>query len=144
MSSTVIILGAVGALVSSLVGAAVALYTSRATNRKLNTETTIAETKLPAEVDTIIAQAADTAVLAMDKVIKAQAARIDELTKAREQDARERTADRRRMAELEQEVAGLRAKVATAEQHLAEARTAGERLAAQLRDALAEQDRRKH
>jgi septal ring factor EnvC (AmiA/AmiB activator) len=141
MNGTVLVLGVVATLITSVAGAVGAVYGSRITGRKINSESKVAETKLPAEVDSIIAQATDTAILAMDKVIKAQAERIDEEVAAREREARAHAEETGKMREqltrLEEEVEKLRARVVDAETALGSARELAASLGEQLRDALA-------
>lgn len=131
---TLIIIGTVATIAASAGGAFASVVTSRYTNRKMLVETNVVERKLPAEIDTIIAQAADTAVLAMDKVIKTQVARIDDMEAERE-------VMKLRMKELEQEVHILREQVNAAEKSLELARRSGEDLSEKLAAISAEQDR---
>lgn len=135
MSNTLIVLGTLATIGASAGGAIASIVTSKYTNRKLVTESNVAERKLPAEVDTIIAQAADTAVLAMDKVIKTQDARLTDMEAERE-------AMKLRMKELEAEVRTLRRQVEAAEKSLDLARKSGEELSTKLAQISAEQDRR--
>lgn len=134
-------------LATALAAGGFSLYNSRSTNRKIDTETAVAETKLPAEVDSIIASTADVAVIALGKVIKTlteqNEAMVAEAARVEKRNAEERERDRRRMTELETQLEELRGAVATAEQHLGEARAAAQRLATELSDARAEQAERR-
>lgn len=132
-----------GTSVGAIAAAAVALISGRATAHKTGAETRGLEAKLPAEVDSVVVQGAEAAVLTMDKALKAAQARIDDLEAARQRDAEERARDRKRMAELEAQVDDLRTKVDHAESALKAARQAGEALTAELKRLTAEQDQRK-
>lgn len=135
-SSTVILLGAATTLVGALAGAAGALITGRATARKVTTEGKAIEAKLPAEVDSVVVQGAEQAVLTMAKALQAANGRIDELE-------HERAQDRKRLAELEGKVRTLEGKVAAAETATAEARKAGDDLRGELNSLIRDQRNRK-
>ncbi len=140
MSTPVLL--AVATLLSAVGAAIGALATSRATAGKTVIEAKGLAAKLPAEVDSVVVQGAEAAVITMAKALESANARIDELTAARARDAEERAKDRARMAELEAQVDDLRTKVDHAEAALKMAREAGETLTAQLKQLTAEQDNR--
>lgn len=123
-------------LSGSVFGAVAALITSKATARKTHSEAKALDAKLPAEVDSVVVQGAESAVLLMRSALESAQARISQLEQERE-------ADRKRIAELEAKVAGLEAKVQRAEAALADARTAGASLRKELEDFVAEQRRRR-
>jgi len=120
-----------------------AWITGRATAHKTNTEARGIEAKLPAEVDSVVVQGAEAAVLAMqnalDAVNKERArdrARIEQLEAERE-------ADRKRIAALESQVSQFRKQLETAEEHLTVARKTGENLTQQITTLMREQNKRK-
>ena len=123
-------------LSGSIFSAVAAVIASRATARKTNAEAKAVDAKLPAEVDSVVVQGAESAVLLMRSALESAQARIGQLEQERE-------ADRKRIAELEAKVAGLEAKVHRAEAALADARTAGASLRKELEDFVAEQRRRR-
>ena len=123
-------------LSGSVFGAIAALITSKATARKTHAEAKALDAKLPAEVDSVVVQGAESAVLLMRSALESAQARISQLE-------REREADRQRIAELEAKVNNLEAKVRRAEAALADARTSSAALRAELEDFLTEQRRRK-
>jgi len=148
MSGQLIALLTVGGTLLTAIGGAVgALITGRATANKTTAEARVIDAKLPPEVDSIVVQGAEQAVLVMGRALDSAQNRIkaleDEAVRLEEERKRERAADRERMAELEAEVKELRRKVAESERTSAEARKAADKFAIQLRDALAEQDNRK-
>lgn len=113
-----------------------ALIVGRANARKTVTEARALDAKLPAEVDSIAVQGAEAAVLTMQSALESAAARIKQLEEERE-------SDRKRIADLEQRVTDLRAKVEAADAALGEARRAGIELRRELEQFVAEQQRRR-
>lgn len=109
-----------------LLGAIATLITSRALAGKTRAEAAGVAAKTPAEVDSIVVQGAEAAVLTMRAALDSAVARITQLEA-------ERTADRARMAGLESRLADAEAKVDAAEAALEVARQAS----AMLREELA-------
>ena len=123
-------------LSGSIFGAVASLITRRAMARKTNAEAKAVDAKLPAEVDSVVVQGAEAAVLTMRSALESATARIAQLEG-------ERAADARRIADLEGKVEQLRRKVETAERALTEARRAGQELRAELEQFVEEQRGRK-
>lgn len=113
-----------------------ALITGRATARKTVSEAKAVDAKLPAEVDSVVVQGAEAAVLTMKAALESATSRIATLES-------ERAQDRERIADLERKVDQLRRKVETAERALGEARQAGAALRLELEEFVREQDRRR-
>lgn len=113
-----------------------ALITGRALARKTHSEARAVDAKLPAEVDSVVVQGAEAAVLTMKAALDSATSRIATLEK-------ERDSDRRRILELESKVEALRSMVETAEKALGEARAAGAALRAELEQFVREQDSRR-
>lgn len=111
------------------------LRTGRAIARKTVTEAEGLDAKLPAEVDSLVVQGAETAVLTMRSALESAQSRIAEL----EQD---RAADRQRITELEGKVRELEGKFRRAEEALSEARTDALALRRELTAFAAERDNR--
>lgn len=127
----------VTALLSGSIFAAIAtLIVSRSTARKNHADAKAVDAKLPAEVDSVIVQGAESAVLTMKAALDSATGRIAQLETEREE-------DRKRIAELEAKVRRLEAKVSTAERALTDARNAGVALREELTDFMREQQRRR-
>lgn len=126
-----------GVLGGGLFTGVAALINGRSLARKTDTETEGLAAKLPAEVDSVVVQGAETAVLTMRSALESAQNRITEL----EQD---RSSDRKRIAELEQKVATLEGKFRRAEEALGEARTDAVALRRELTQFAADRDRRSH
>lgn len=125
------------ALLSGSIFAAIAtLVVSRSTARKNDADAKAVDAKLPAEVDSVVVQGAELAVLTMKTALDSATNRIAQLETERDE-------DRRRIAELEAKVRRLEAKVTTAERALMDARTAGAALREELADFMREQQRRR-
>lgn len=96
-------------LSGGLFGALASIVRERAGAKKAHAETDAIESKLPAEVDSIAVQGAQTAVLAMREALDAATERIATLERTCDEDrARfkaERDTDRERIRELEMRVA---------------------------------------
>ena len=137
MTTTQLIYGIVTVVLSGGLGAgAASLITSRAMARKTNSEAHQLDAKLPAEVDSVVVQGAEAAVLTMRSALESATARIRELEEDRE-------ADRRRIGELEAKVEELRAKVEAAEAALGDARKAGTELRAELEQFVRDRSHRR-
>lgn len=136
MSSTVLVALVTGILSGGLIGAIASLIVGRATARKTNAEAKALDRKLPAEVDSVVVQGAEAAVLTMERALTSAQNRIGQLE-------REREADRKRIAELEGKVSRLQGKVESAERSLGEARREGAELRHELDAFLRDQGRRK-
>ena len=109
MTTTQLIYGIVTVVLSGGLGAgAASLITSRAMARKTKSETNAIDAKLPAEIDSVVVQGAEQAVLTMDAALKSAQARISQLEE-------ERAGDRARITELEAKVDRLQGKVEQAE-----------------------------
>lgn len=122
-------------LSGGLIAALGTLITSKALARKTAGETKSLAAKLPAEVDSIAVQGAETAVLTMKAALDSATARIGQLEAERE-------TDRKRIAGLERRVEELRRKVERAEHALGTARQEGEAIRAELEQFVADQARR--
>lgn len=128
---------AVTAILGGGLGAGVAtLIKARSESRNTDATTKALEQKLPAEVDSVVVQGAEAAVLTMRSALESATQRINEL----EQD---RAADRKRIGELEQKVRDLETKVHRAEQALTEARDAGASLRLELAEFARDRDHRR-
>lgn len=128
---------AVTALLSGGLGAGIAaLINARATAGKTHTEAKAIDAKLPAEVDSVVVQGAEAAVLTMRSALESATQRIAELEE-------DRASDRRRIADLERKVEELRAKVEKAERALGEARQAGADLRRELTEFARDRDTRR-
>jgi len=101
------------------------LVTSRSVARKTTAEGNSIDAKLPAEVDSIVVQGAEAAVLTMQAALTSATARIVQLEASAAEDAR-------RIRELETRLDELRRKVEMAEHALEEARQASVDLRAEL------------
>lgn len=124
-------------LLSGGMGAGVAtLIKARAEARGSDATTTSTLTKLPAEVDSVVVQGAEAAVLTMRAALESASQRIGEL----EQDRRD---DRARIDQLERKVEELRAKVEAAERALGDAREAGAELRRELTAFARDRDTRR-
>lgn len=113
-----------------------ALVTGRANARKTTTEAKAIDAKLPAEVDSVVVQGAEAAVLTMRSALESATNRIAQLEQERE-------GDRKRIAELEAKVEDLRRKVETAERALGDARLAGQELRRELEAFVKDQKERR-
>lgn len=118
-----------------LLGALATLLTSRAVAGKTRAEAAGVAAKTPAEVDSIVVQGAEAAVLTMRSALESATARIAELEA-------DRARDRQRIADLESRLDELRAKVDRAERALGEARDAGISLRDELASLRRDSDRR--
>jgi hypothetical protein len=137
VNTTQLIYGIVTVILSGGLGAGLAsLITSRAMARKTKSETNAIDAKLPAEVDSVVVQGAEQAVLTMDAALKSAQARISQLEA-------ERAGDRARITELEAKVDRLQGKVEQAERAVRAARTEGVELRAELDALVREQGNRK-
>ena len=137
MTTTQLIYGIVTVVLSGGLGAgAASLITSRAMARKTKSETNAIDAKLPAEVDSVVVQGAEQAVLTMDAALKSAQARISQLEQ-------ERAGDRARITELEAKVDRLQGKVEQAERAVRAARTEGAELRAELDALVRDQGSRK-
>lgn len=137
MTTTQLIYGIVTVVLSGGLGAgAASLITSRAMARKTKSETNAIDAKLPAEVDSVVVQGAEQAVLTMDAALKSAQARISQLEQ-------ERAGDRARITELEAKVDRLQGKVEQAERAVRAARTEGVELRAELDALVRDQGSRK-
>lgn len=125
-----------GLLSGSIFAAVATLIASKATARKTNAEAKGLAAKLPAEVDSVVVQGAESAVLTMKAALESATERIAQLE-------HERESDRKRIAELEGKVNELRRKVERAEDALGDARKAGADLRAELEAFINEQARRR-
>lgn len=123
-------------LSGGLFAAIATLVTSKATARKTGAEAHALTAKLPAEVDSVVVQGAESAVLTMKAALDSATERIAQLEAERE-------ADRKRIADLEAKVNQLRRKVERAEEALGDARQAGAALRSELEDFMREQARRR-
>lgn len=132
---SIAIIGAMSALISAIVAGGAAFITGRATARRTGAETRGLEAKLPAEVDSVVVQGAEAAVLTMNKALESANRRIDQLEAERE-------ADRKRIEALESQVGQFRQQLQTAEEHLGAARKTGEDLTAQLTKLMRDQGKR--
>ena len=113
-----------------------ALVVGRATARKTNSEAHQLDAKLPAEIDSITVQGAEAAVLTMRSALESATARIAQLEQ-------ERASDRQRIADLESKVEELRRKVEAAERALGDARRAGTELRQELEQFVRDQQGRR-
>jgi septal ring factor EnvC (AmiA/AmiB activator) len=130
---TVVVTG----LLSGGIGAGIAtLIKARSEARNLDATAKAIDAKLPVEVDSIVVQGAESAVLTMRSALESASARIAEL----EQD---RAEDRKRIAELESKVRELELKVHRAEEALTEARDAGRELRQELAAFSRDRDTRR-
>jgi peptidoglycan hydrolase CwlO-like protein len=137
VTTTQLIYGIVTVVLSGGLGAgAASLITSRAMARKTKSETNAIDAKLPAEVDSVVVQGAEQAVLTMDAALKSAQARISQLEQ-------ERAGDRARITELEAKVDRLQGKVEEAERAVRAARTEGAELRAELDALVRDQGSRK-
>lgn len=136
MSDELLKLIVTGLLSGGAFAAVAAIITSRSAAKKGAAEVGAINAKLPAEVDSVVVQGAESAVLVMQ-------AALDSATKRIAQLERERESDRERIRELEAKVTQLEAKVQRAERALGDAREAGAALRQELEDFVAEQRRRK-
>jgi len=127
---TAILGGGMGAGIATLIKA-------RSEARSLDAGAKAVEAKLPAEVDSVVVQGAEAAVLTMRSALEGAQARITELEE-------DRAADRERIAELESKVRQLEAKVRRAEEALTEARDAGASLRKELAEFARDRDHRDH
>lgn len=136
MTTTQAVYGLVTVLLSGGLGAGVAsLITSRALARKTTSETNAIDAKLPAEVDSVVVQGAESAVLTMKAALDSATGRIAQLET-------ERTADAGKIRDLEGKVEQLRRKVTAAEKALAVATEATAALQRELAEFVAEQSQR--
>ena len=87
---TLIVTGLLG---GGLVGGVASLITGHALARKTNVEAKGLDAKLPAEIDSVVVQGAESAVLTMRSALESATARIKELETDREN-------DRKRIGEL--------------------------------------------
>lgn len=131
-------------LFGAAAGALATVVTGRSTARKTDTETRTMDAKLPAEVDSVVVQGAEQAVITMAKALESANQRIEELVAARVQDALERAADRAEMVRLQARVDELEAKVDLAEAATREARDASRQLSEELRRVTAAHDQREN
>lgn len=122
-------------LSGGIFGAVATLLTSRANARKTNVETDKAKATLPAEVDSVVVQGAEAAVLTMKQALDSAQDRITQLEKEREN-------DRHRIGALERKVDELRKKVERAEDALGVARRASDDLRRELEAFLTESNGR--
>lgn len=129
---TLIVTGLLG---GGLVGGVASLITGHALARKTNSEAKGLDAKLPAEIDSVVVQGAESAVLTMRSALESATARIKELETNREN-------DRKRIGELELKVEELRGKVEAAELALGDARRAGTELRAELEEFVRDRGRR--
>lgn len=136
MSDNPIVIIVVALLGGGLVGGVASLITGRAVARKTTSEARAVDAKLPAEVDSVVVQGAEAAVLTMRSALDSATARIAQLEQEREQ-------DRKRIADLEAKVERLQRKVDSAERSLMEARQEGAELREELGAFLRDQGRRK-
>lgn len=128
---------AVTAILGGGMGAGLAtLVKARSDSRNTDATTKAIEQKLPAEVDSVVVQGAEAAVLTMRSALEGAQARITELEE-------DRAADRKRIAELEEKVEELRRKVDKAERALGEAREAGTALRRELEEFARDRDTRR-
>lgn len=97
---TVVVTGLLTGGIGTGIGA---LVVGRATARKTNSEAHQLDAKLPAEIDSITVQGAEAAVLTMRSALESATARIAQLEQ-------ERASDRQRIADLESKVEELRRK----------------------------------
>jgi septal ring factor EnvC (AmiA/AmiB activator) len=132
----VIILVVSGITGGGIFTAIASLITGRAIARKTNVEGEVLVAKLPAEVDSVVVQGAEQAVLTMRSALESATLRITELEE-------DRADDRRRIAELENKVRELEAKVRRAEEALTEARDAGASLRRELAEFSRDRDHRR-
>lgn len=123
---TVVVTTLLGGGIGTGVGA---LWSGRAVARKTTSEAKALDARVPAEVDSVVVQGAESAVLVMQKALESAQSRIVILEQ-------ERDRDRARIAELERKVEELRDKVSLAEDALGEARRAGQELRADLDDLI--------
>jgi Na+/phosphate symporter len=130
-----LILAITGLCGGGLVNAIASLINGRSTARKTNTEASSLAAKLPAEVDSVVVQGAEAAVLTMRSALESATRRISELEADRE-------SDRRRIKDLEAKVDQLREKVDKAERALGDARQAGADLRAELEQFARSRDNR--
>lgn len=133
MSATV--LGVIGTLLSAVSLAAGAIITSRATGRKTHVEAKGLEARLPAEIDSVVVQGAEQAVLTMGKALESANLRCEQLE-------REKAQLIAHLTELETKVATLEGKVAEAETAASAARQAGDALRVELNSLISEQRNR--
>lgn len=136
MSNSTVELVVTGLLSGGVFAAVGALITSKATARKTSAEAESLAAKLPAEVDSVVVQGAEQAVLTMKAALESATSRIAQLEEERE-------GDRKRIAELEAKVKRLEGKVTAAERALGDARSEGAALRVELEDFIAEQNRRR-
>lgn len=135
MSERMVELLVTALLSGGLATALATLITSRALAGKTAAEAKGLEARLPAEVDSVVVQGAEAAVLAMRSALESASGRIADLE-------RDRAADRQRIEDLERKVDELRAKVEKAERALGDARQAGAELRAELSAFARDRDRR--
>lgn len=131
----IIVTVVVALLGGGLVGGVAALITGRAMARKTASETRALDAKLPAEVDSVVVQGAEAAVLTMKSALDSATARITQLEE-------ERAEDRKRIGELEAKVRRLEERVRAAERSLTKARLEGAEVRAELTAFIREQDAR--
>lgn len=122
-------------LSGGLFAAIATLVTSRALAGKTKAEAAGVAAKTPAEVDSIVVQGAEAAVLTMRSALESATARIASLEA-------DRAADRQRIAELEERLDELRLKVDRADEALSEARAAGQALREELATFRRDTERR--
>jgi septal ring factor EnvC (AmiA/AmiB activator) len=112
-------------LSGGLAGGAASLITGRAMARKTTAEAKSLAAKLPAEVDSVVVQGAEQAVLTMSRALESATTRIGQLEQERADDAE-------RIKKLERDLEALRRKVGTAERALQVATAATASLQAEL------------
>lgn len=136
MSGDVVSLVITGLLSGGLAAAAASLITARANAKNTAAATKALETRLPVEVDSVIVQGAESAVLTMRSALESATKRIAELEADRE-------ADRRKIAELERRVEDLRLKVEIANEAVSAAQAASSALRIELEAFVSDQARRR-
>lgn len=125
------------ALLSGGGAAAIAsLITARANAKNTDAATKALEARLPVEVDSVIVQGAESAVLTMRSALESAQRRIAELEADRE-------ADRKKIADLERRVDDLRRKVEIANDAVAAAQAASAALRIELEAFVADQNKRR-
>lgn len=130
------VLAVTGLMGGGLIRGVAELINGRSLARKTDTEAHTLAAKLPAEIDSVVVQGAESAVLTMKSALESAERRIGDLEA-------DRANDRKRIAELEEKVKDLEAKVQRAEAALGEARDAGANLRRELENFARDRDIRR-
>jgi Na+/phosphate symporter len=136
------VLGTLVALVGAVAGALTTAMTGRSTARKSDVESEGIAAKLPAEVDSVVVQGAEQAVITMAKALEAANQQNAQLLEENERQRVGRIEDRQRIEALEAKVRELLSQVDRAESALHQAREATGLVSRELEQLKASQDQR--